>query len=101
MLSRELKIRLQVTRNGDGTGDILGEFRVRPGSLTIEPGLPAQEVVLRWNTLQEAADEAGVSRRFGGIHFQDGDLRSRTMGLAIGELAFQRAIALSQGIPQP
>lgn len=88
-------------RNGDGAGDILGEFRVRPGSLTIEPGLPAQEVVLRWNTLQEAADEAGVSRRFGGIHFQDGDLRARTMGLAIGELAFQRAIALSQGIPQP
>jgi hypothetical protein len=44
-------------------------------------------VVLQWPTFQDAADEAGFSRRYGGIHFQDADLRSRAMGRQIGEQA--------------
>jgi hypothetical protein len=48
-------------------------------------------VVLQWTTLLEAADEAGVSRRYGGIHFQDGDLRAREMGRQIGQQAFAHA----------
>jgi hypothetical protein len=41
--------------------------------------------------LLEAADEAGLSRRYGGIHFQDGDLRGREMGRQIGRQAFAHA----------
>ncbi len=84
-------------RNRDGQGDLLGEFRVRPGSLTTEPGLPASEVVLRWDTLQDAANEAGMSRRFGGIHFQDGDLRGRQAGRIVGDAAVDRAQRLFNG----
>jgi hypothetical protein len=37
-------------------------------SSKIEPGLtPAQPVILKWETFTEAADEAGMSRRYGGI----------------------------------
>jgi len=78
-------------RNKDGVNDYVGEFIARPGSLTIEPGLPSQPVFLRWPTLKEAADDAGLSRRYGGIHFQDGDLFGRRVGEQIGHRALQKA----------
>jgi hypothetical protein len=78
-------------RNKDGVDDFLGEFIAPANSLTIEPGLPSQPVVLRWNTLKEAADEAGYSRRYGGIHFQDGDLYGRRVGEEIGQRALKKA----------
>jgi hypothetical protein len=78
-------------RNRDGLDDFVGEFIALPGSLAIEPGLPGERMVLRWETLTEAADEAGMSRRYGGIHFQDGDLYGRKVGERIGERALERA----------
>jgi enediyne biosynthesis protein E4 len=44
-----------------------------------------------WETFQEAADEAGQSRRYGGIHFQDGDLRGRELGKKVAEAAYNKA----------
>jgi hypothetical protein len=52
---------------------------VRAGTSRIEPrtpehpGTPAKDVTLSWPTFTAAADEAGWSRRYGGIHFQSGD----------------------------
>jgi hypothetical protein len=83
--------RLPYDRNRDGVADLLGEFIAPPNSLAIDPGLPSQAVVLRWSTLKEAADDAGFSRRYGGIHFQDGDLYGRRVGEQIGQRALQRA----------
>ncbi len=58
---------------------------VRAGSSVVEPGRsPAVDVTLSWPTFDQAADEAGISRRYGGIHFESGDLASRAMGVAIG-----------------
>lgn len=59
--------------------DLLGEY-VATG-LLFENFEGTEPVVLRWNTLTEAAEEAGISRLYGGIHMQDGNLR----GLEIGE----------------
>ena len=78
-------------RNHDGISDFVGEFIALPGTLRIEPALPSRPIVLRWQTLKEAADEAGFSRRYGGIHFQDGDLLGRRVGEQIGRRALQRA----------
>jgi len=78
-------------RNHDGISDFVGEFIALPGTLKIEPALPSRPIVLRWQTLKEAADEAGFSRRYGGIHFQDGDLLGRRVGEQIGRRALQRA----------
>lgn len=51
------------------------------GSSKIEPGLtPAHPVTLSWATFADAADEAGMSRRYGGIHFRDADLAGRKLG---------------------
>ncbi len=76
--------------NRDGVADLLGQHMVLAGSHLIENS-PAQPVVLRWQTFQDAADEAGLSRRYGGIHFQDADLRGREMGRYIAQLAFNLA----------
>jgi len=73
--------------NRDGVSDLLGQHIVVAGSHVIENS-PAQPVTLRWQTFRDAADEAGLSRRYGGIHFQDGDLRGREMGRQIGQQAF-------------
>lgn len=59
--------------------ELLGEFVST--SLAFEDFQPGEEaVVLRWATLTDAANEAGVSRIFGGIHIQDGNLRGREIG---------------------
>ncbi len=55
-----------------------------PGSSRFEPGVtPRAPVTLVWPTFTAAADEAGESRRFGGIHFTQGDLVGREMGRAV------------------
>ncbi|GAC1380152.1 MAG: vanadium-dependent haloperoxidase [Acidimicrobiales bacterium] len=62
------------------------------GSSAFEAGVvPAAPVTLAWPTFSAAADEAGLSRRYGGIHFATADLAGRAMGRPIGDLAFDKA----------
>jgi hypothetical protein len=71
---------------------------VAAGSSPVEPGLvPRQDVTRAWRTFSEAADESGFSRRYGGIHFKDGDLEGRTLGRQVGALVWQRAAAHFDG----
>jgi hypothetical protein len=76
--------------DGDGSEDLFGQHVAVPGTLIFEDG-PGEMIVLRWDTFYEASDEAGISRRYGGIHFQDADLRARQAGEQIGKQAFQWA----------
>ncbi|MEO1601005.1 MAG: DUF6851 domain-containing protein [Pseudomonadota bacterium] len=65
-----------------------------PGSSRFEPGItPAQPVTLEWETFSEAGDEGGISRLYGGIHFDDGDINGRNLGAEVGEAAFKAAFA--------
>jgi hypothetical protein len=51
------------------------------GSSSIEPKItPARDVTLSWRTFSAAAKQAGISRRYGGIHFKLGDLEGRAAG---------------------
>ena len=74
-------------------GDTLGLSVTFPaGSSFIEPGLtPAQPVMLTWHTFSEAAAEAALSRRYGGIHFESGDLAARVLGRRVGSLVWTRS----------
>ncbi|NOU43821.1 MAG: vanadium-dependent haloperoxidase [Methyloglobulus sp.] len=64
---------------------------VAAGSSRVEPGLvPANDTVLYWASFSEAADEAGISRRYGGIHFIDGDLEARKLGRLIAQQAWKK-----------
>lgn len=65
---------------------------IRQGSSAAEPGLtPAADLTLSWATFSDAANAAGMSRRYGGIHFQQGDLTGRALGRVVGAQAWARA----------
>jgi hypothetical protein len=68
------------------------------GQSFVEPGLvPASDLTLRWRTFSDAADEAGISRRYGGIHFVDGDRQARKMGRKIGKQVWRKALTYFHG----
>jgi hypothetical protein len=70
----------------------------QPGSSAVEPGLtPQTAVTLNWKTFTDAANEAGVSRRYGGIHFKAGDLVGRAVGRLVGLQAWARAQSYFNG----
>jgi len=73
--------------DGDGEADQLGEFVFRPGSGVFER-MPEQTVRVEWPTFADAADSAGISRLYGGIHIQDGDLFAREMGREVAEMTW-------------
>jgi hypothetical protein len=73
-------------------------FTIPAHSSEVEPGCtPAQDVTLSWDTFSAAADQAGLSRRYGGIHFQQGDLDGRHMGRLVGKVVWQKAQAYLHG----
>jgi hypothetical protein len=62
------------------------------GSSRIEPGaVPAAPVTLSWKSFYEAADQAGISREYGGIHFNDGDFEARQAGEDVGLAVWSKA----------
>jgi len=77
-------------RNFTGN-DLLGtSVTVAAGTSRVEPGLvPAAPVTLTWATFTDAANEAGISRRYGGIHFVDADLEGRRVGKLLGTAAYK------------
>ena len=88
----------EVLRLFTGSGAFGDSVTFAVGSSKTEPGLtPQAPVTLTWNTFRDAADEAGISRRFGGIHFQAGDLVGRVVGTQIGTQAFLKAFKLWSG----
>ena len=73
--------------------DIFGaDVTFAPGESRFEPGFtPQAEVTLAWNTFADAADEAGLSRLYGGIHFTEGDINGRILGQEVGASVFATA----------
>jgi hypothetical protein len=59
------------------------EVVVPPGSLKIDSN-QNNEVRLQWATYYDAADQAGQSRIWGGIHIEPDDLTGRKLGKQIG-----------------
>jgi hypothetical protein len=75
-----------------------GSVTFAAGQSKIEPGItPHEPVTLQWATFTEAADEAGMSRRYGGIHFRAGDQAGRILGKRVAEEVWKTANAYFQG----
>jgi hypothetical protein len=68
----------------------IDEWTTKAGSLKVEQG-PTKDVTLQWATYYDAADLAGLSRLYGGIHIPADDFTGRTIGSACGKAAWQRA----------
>jgi len=52
---------------------------------------PSVDVTLQWARYTDAADQAGLSRRRGGIHVPEDDLHGRIIGAATGAASFSLA----------
>jgi hypothetical protein len=68
----------------------LFEATVPAESLQVELG-PSRDVVLEWATYYDAADQAGVSRLYGGIHIAADDFGGRRIGSECGKGAWALA----------
>ncbi len=65
--------------------DLVGQYVTT--ELAFEDFEEDAPVVLQWDTLYDAAAEAGISRIYGGIHIQDGDHYGRDIGSHVAETA--------------
>ena len=82
----------EVLKLTTGNDEFDASVTFEPGSSRFEPGLtPSSAVTLEWDTFSAAADEAGISRRYGGIHFEQGDLNGRLLGREVGEAVYEQA----------
>ena len=70
-------------------GGISG-YTIKAGSLKNEKG-PTTDIRLEWATYFDAADQAGQSRLFGGIHIQADDFNGRIIGAQCGKDAWALA----------
>jgi hypothetical protein len=62
----------------------LSEFHAPADTfLGVEMG-PSEPITLQWATYQDASDEAGISRLYGGIHIRADDFAGRILGYDIG-----------------
>ena len=57
------------------------------GSLDTDRG-PSRDVTLQWATYYDAADQAGISRIYGGIHIVADDFGGRRIGSRVGKQAW-------------
>lgn len=71
---------------------------IATGSSKLETGVPSHVVQLHWRTFSEAAAQAGQSRLFGGIHFEDGNLHGLEMGEKVGEKVWAKCQRLFLGV---
>jgi hypothetical protein len=65
-------------------------YTIKAGSLKNEKG-PTTDIQLEWASYYDAADQAGQSRLFGGIHIQADDFTGRVIGSQCGKDAWARA----------
>jgi hypothetical protein len=88
--SRAAAIVLQKFTGSDAFGGCITKPR---GSSVIEPGVtPCKDVVLDWPTFTAAAEQAGASRLYGGIHFTRANKEGQQLGLAVGISAWEKAL---------
>ena len=64
--------------------------------LVFEDG-PSVNIELQWATYQDAADESGLSRIWGGIHPPCDDIPGRKNGIVIGQDVFAKALTYFNG----
>jgi hypothetical protein len=68
----------------------LAEWTIPAGELQVELG-PTEDVTLQWASYYDAADQAGLSRLFGGIHISPDDFEGRRIGSQCGTDAWALA----------
>jgi hypothetical protein len=80
------------------SADAYGEsVTIAPGTLTHQVSTPKQAVTLQWSTFSAAALEAGLSRLYGGIHFEAGNEVGQRMGSKVAAQVWDKSFRLLHG----
>ncbi|MBX3418666.1 MAG: vanadium-dependent haloperoxidase [Pirellulaceae bacterium] len=88
-----------VLREFTGSDEFGAFVALAPGESRFEPGqTPSNAVRLSWPTFTAAALEAGKSRVFGGIHFEDANRNGTVIGQNVGASVWVHAQGLFAGI---
>ena len=74
----------------------MSEWVKEAGALEVEAG-PTTDVVLQAATYYDAADQAGLSRLYGGIHISADDFEGRILGSQCGIIAWSLATSYFEG----
>jgi hypothetical protein len=78
--------------------DAFGASFTKPArSMVLEPALPSTDLTLHWTTFTDAADQAGISRIYGGIHFDNANAAGKELGRQVGAQVFAKAQKYWQG----
>jgi hypothetical protein len=77
----------------------LGTYKAKQGDYLVFENGPSADVDLQWATYFDAADQAGQSRIFGGIHIWPDDSVGRQLGHVVGLDAIDKAKALFAAKP--
>ncbi len=85
----------EILKRFTGSDDFGTSITFEVGESFFEPEVtPQVPITLNWNTFSEASDEAGVSRIYGGIHFEDGDINGRGLGRKVAENVWEETQAV-------
>ncbi len=88
----------EVLRAFTGSDRLDYTVTIQPGASKNEPGVtPKRTVTLRYSTLSSAAQAAGMSRLYGGIHFRRGNEDGLQMGQQVGQRVAAKAMNLFAG----
>ncbi len=82
-----------VLKNFTGSDEFGGCYEFCKGSSKLEPNcnVPCVDINLTWPTFSVAAEQAGMSRLYGGIHFRKGNEAGQKLGNAIGIQSWEKA----------
>ena len=86
-----------------GRGNFELTVTIPAGSSRVEPrtdthlGVPAKPITLKWTNFRYAAEQAGLSRQYGGVHFEHGDKDARAAGASAGKNAWAEAVTYFNG----
>lgn len=86
-----------VLRDFTGSDALGASVTIPAGSSSFNNGVPAVGDVLSWDTFTDMAREAGMSRMYTSIHFQDANLDGATLGTNMGVAALDLAQQFAAG----
>ena len=82
----------EVLKRFSGSDVLSKSMAFKAGSSVFEQGaVPTADVMLSWSSFSEMAEEAGISRRYGGIHFTPADIEGRKLGRQVGAAVWEQA----------
>jgi len=80
-----------------GSDDFGFSTLIKAGFGRVEPNVPPVDTIVSFETFSDAAEAAGLSRLYGGIHFADDNTVAQAVGLLIGQQAWAKALKYFDG----